>query len=72
MYKMRISHIGAIGIFSLETRSPQGIVIVHGRNYPFPTDHIDDGLIFTNVVFHLLLNEGIVFEQVLKMVLAMG
>lgn len=65
-----ISHICAIGIFSLKTRSPQGVVIVHCRDYSFPADHIDDGLILSDVVFHLLLNKSIVLEQILKMVLA--
>jgi len=65
-----ISMIGSIGVFTFVTWSPEWIEIVDYRNNSFSTNNVDDGFILSHIILHLFLNVRIVFENVLKVLLA--
>lgn len=68
----KISEVGPIGILPLIARSPQGIAVCEGRDEFFASDDADDGFVFPHEFLHFSLNEGVVFENILEMFLAVG
>lgn len=69
---LEISKVGPIGIFPLVAGGPQGIVICKGRDEFLAPDDADNGFVFPHEFLHFFLDEGVVFEHILEMFLAVG
>ncbi len=62
--------VGPVAVFALVPRSSERIEVMNDRNNSLPTNDVDYCLILSHVVLHLLLDVGIMLEQVLKVLLA--
>jgi len=40
----------------------QWVVVVIDRDDPLPADDVDNGFVFSHIILHFLLNEGIVLQ----------
>ena len=66
------SLVGPVGVFVVVARRTHRVVGVVGRHYPLPSNHADYHLVFPQDVLHLLLDYGVMLQQILKVFLAVS